>query len=39
VPLVYGAVALGLQVTIQLSALLPGIKAARLRITEALRHV
>jgi putative ABC transport system permease protein len=39
VPLVYGAVALGLQVTIQLSALLPGLKAARLRITEALRHV
>ena len=39
VPLVYVAVALGLQVTIQLSALFPGLKAARLRIVEALRHV
>ncbi len=39
VPLVYLAVALGLQATIQLSALVPGLKAARLRIVEALRHV
>ncbi len=39
VPLVYAAVALGLQGTIQLSALLPGLKAARLKIVEALRHV
>lgn len=39
VPLVYLAVALGLQATIQLSALFPGLKAARLRIVEALRHV
>ena len=39
VPLVYLLVALGLQATIQLSALAPGLKAARLRIVEALRHV
>jgi putative ABC transport system permease protein len=39
VPGVYLAVALGLQATIQLSALFPGFKAARLRIVEALRHV
>jgi putative ABC transport system permease protein len=39
VPLVYLAAALGLQVTIHLSALVPGLKAARLRIVEALRHV
>lgn len=39
VPLVYLAVALGLQFTLQFSALFPGLKAARLRIVEALRHV
>jgi putative ABC transport system permease protein len=39
VPGVYLASFLGLQAVIQLSALLPGLKAARLRITEALRHV
>ena len=39
VPTVYVAVALGLQATLQLSALFPGLKAARLRIVEALRHV
>ncbi len=39
VPLVYLLVAMGLQATIQLSALAPGLKAARLRIVEALRHV
>ncbi len=39
VPLVYLVVAIGLQVTIQVSALFPGLKAARLRIVEALRHV
>jgi putative ABC transport system permease protein len=39
VPLVYAAVALGLQATLQVSALFPGLKAARLRIVEALRHV
>jgi ABC-type lipoprotein release transport system permease subunit len=39
VPLVYLIVALGLQATIQVSALFPGLKAARLRIVEALRHV
>jgi len=39
VPLVYLAVALGLQATLQVSALFPGLKAARLRIVEALRHV
>jgi len=39
VPVVYLIVTLGLQATIQVSALFPGIKAARLRIVEALRHV
>ena len=39
VPMVYVLVAIGLQATIQLSALFPGLKAARLRIVEALRHV
>ncbi|MBI1754444.1 MAG: ABC transporter permease [Acidobacteria bacterium] len=39
VPSVYFAVALGLQATLQVSALFPGLKAARLRIVEALRHV
>jgi len=39
VPVVYTIVALGLQATIQVSALFPGLKAARLRIVEALRHV
>jgi putative ABC transport system permease protein len=39
VPAVYVLVALGLQATIQVSALFPGLKAARLRIVEALRHV
>jgi putative ABC transport system permease protein len=39
VPAVYALVALGLQATIQVSALFPGMKAARLRIVEALRHV
>ncbi len=39
VPLVYTLVALGLQATLQVSALFPGLKAARLRIVEALRHV
>ncbi len=39
VPLVYLGVFLGLQLTLQLSALFPGLKAARLRIVEALRHV
>jgi len=39
VPVVYATVALGLQATIQVSALFPGLKAARLRIVEALRHV
>lgn len=39
VPLVYFFVALGLQATLQVSALFPGLKAARLRIVEALRHV
>jgi len=39
VPAVYAIVALGLQATIQVSALFPGLKAARLRIVEALRHV
>jgi putative ABC transport system permease protein len=39
VPAVYLFVALGLQATIQVSALFPGLKAARLRIVEALRHV
>jgi putative ABC transport system permease protein len=39
VPGVYAIVAMGLQATLQLSALFPGLKAARLRIVEALRHV
>jgi putative ABC transport system permease protein len=39
VPLVYLGVFLGLQLTLQLSALVPGWKAAKLRIVEALRHV
>jgi putative ABC transport system permease protein len=39
VPIVYLIVTLGLQATIQVSALFPGMKAARLRIVEALRHV
>ncbi len=39
VPLVYTATFLGLQLVIQASAFLPGLKAARIRITEALRHV
>ncbi len=39
VPWVYLGVFLGLQLTLQLSALFPGWKAARLRIVEALRHV
>jgi putative ABC transport system permease protein len=39
VPAVYLFVALGLQATLQISALFPGLKAARLRIVEALRHV
>lgn len=39
VPAVYAAVALGLQLTLQVSALVPGLKAARLRIVAALRHV
>ena len=30
---------LGLQLTLQFSALFPGLKAAKLRIVEALRHV
>ncbi len=39
VPAVYAGAWLFLQVTLQLSALLPGLKAARLRVVEALRHV
>jgi putative ABC transport system permease protein len=39
VPGVYLAVFVGLQLTLQLSALFPGLKAAKLRIVEALRHV
>ncbi len=39
VPGVYLAAFLGLQAVIQLSALFPGLKAARLRVTEALRHI
>lgn len=39
VPLVYLLSALGLQAVIQLSAFFPGLKAAHLRIVEALRHV
>jgi putative ABC transport system permease protein len=39
VPLVYLGTFLGLQAVIQVSAFFPGLKAARIRITEALRHV
>ena len=39
VPAVYLGAFLFLQLTLQLSALFPGLKAAKLRITEALRHV
>jgi putative ABC transport system permease protein len=39
VPLVYLGVFLGLQATLLLSALFPGLKAAKLRVVEALRHV
>ena len=39
VPMVYLGVFIGLQLTLQFSALLPGLKAAKLRIVEALRHV
>lgn len=39
VPMVYFCVFIGLQLTLQLSALFPGLKAAKLRIVEALRHV
>ena len=39
VPAVYALVAVGLQATLQASALLPGLKAARLRVVEALRHI
>jgi putative ABC transport system permease protein len=39
VPGVYLAAFLGLQAVIQVSALFPGFKAAKLRITDALRHV
>lgn len=39
VPGVYVGAWLFLQATLQLSALLPGLKAARLRVVEALRHV
>lgn len=39
VPLVYLGVFIGLQLTLQFSALFPGLKAAKLRIVEALRHV
>ena len=39
VPVVYLGVFIGLQLTLQLSALFPGLKAAKLRIVEALRHV
>lgn len=39
VPAVYLGAFLGLQLVIQASALFPGLKAARIRITEALRHV
>jgi putative ABC transport system permease protein len=39
VPLVYLGAFLGLQLVIQVSAFFPGLKAARIRITEALRHV
>ena len=39
VPLVYLGTFLGLQAVIQASAFFPGLKAARIRITEALRHI
>lgn len=39
VPMVYLGVFMGLQLTLQFSALFPGLKAAKLRIVEALRHV
>ncbi len=39
VPMVYLCVFIGLQLTLQFSALFPGFKAAKLRIVEALRHV
>ena len=39
VPWVYLGAFLGLQLVIQVSAFFPGLKAARVRITEALRHV
>jgi putative ABC transport system permease protein len=39
VPMVYFGVFIGLQLTLQFSALFPGLKAAKLRIVEALRHV
>ncbi len=39
VPAVYLGAFLFLQLTLQISALFPGLKAAKLRITEALRHV
>ena len=39
VPWIYLGAFLFLQAVLQLSALAPGLKAARLRITEALRHV
>ncbi len=39
VPMVYLGAFLGLQAVIQVSAFFPGLKAARIRITEALRHV
>lgn len=39
VPWVYVGVFIGLQLTLQFSALFPGLKAAKLRIVEALRHV
>jgi len=39
VPGVYALVAAGLQLTLQASAMFPGLKAAKLRIVEALRHV
>jgi putative ABC transport system permease protein len=39
VPMVYLGAFLGLQLVIQVSAFFPGLKAARIRITEALRHV
>lgn len=39
VPIIYVIVFIGLQAVIQLSALLPGLKAAKVRIVEALRNV